>query len=399
MRRRITPALALFSALLFVLLAIPRSRSTAAIAAALLPAAASVALLAAADPIVRRAGLLLVSAAADSRSERVPDRLRRRRRRPAGCRADRRGGVHGGSSRRQHAVRVTVNTARVRVREASTRDGIDRGSTEPTHSSSYAGTGGSLRERRLRSGPHWRHSSRPARAVRGGVARDDIEAPDSPRHRGACVPASATDWHRAIAETGFRRRPSWRHRSSARARMCRKTFARGSAPPAACTCSRSLACTRESSSRSFSLLLRPVRSRLAVFLVGSFLLAVYLFVAGLMPSLVRAVVMLTVGGAARLADRDDEPLNLLAIAGVVIIAADPFAAATLSFQLSFLALAGILSLGPILERPLEGRIPAFSRHRSRLPPAPRLPRCPSCCSPSGSGTHRESWRPCCSCRW
>ena len=106
-----------------------------------------------------------------------------------------------------------------------------------------------------------------------------------------------------------------------------------------------------------SAMLRPVRSRLAVYLAGSALLAGYLFVAGLMPSLVRAVVMLTVGGAARLADRDDEPLNLLAISGIVIVAADPFAAATLSFQLSFLALAGILSLGPVLGRPLEGRVP------------------------------------------
>ncbi len=106
-----------------------------------------------------------------------------------------------------------------------------------------------------------------------------------------------------------------------------------------------------------SLLLRPVRSRLAVYLSGAVLLAAYLFIAGPMPSLVRAVVMLIVGGAARLADRDDEPLNLLAISGIVILAADPFAAAALSFQLSFLALAGILSLGPIIGRPLEGRVP------------------------------------------
>jgi competence protein ComEC len=108
-----------------------------------------------------------------------------------------------------------------------------------------------------------------------------------------------------------------------------------------------------------SLLLRPVRSRPAVFAAGTVLLAGYLFVAGLMPSLVRAVVMLVTGGAARLADRDDEPLNLLAISGIVIVAADPFAAGTLSFQLSFLALAGILALGPVIGRPLEGRVPRF----------------------------------------
>jgi competence protein ComEC len=79
--------------------------------------------------------------------------------------------------------------------------------------------------------------------------------------------------------------------------------------------------------------------------------------AGPMPALARAVVMLVVGGAARLADRDDEPLNLLALSGIVIVAVDPFAATTLSFQLSFLGLAGLLALGPTLARPLEGRVP------------------------------------------
>ena len=36
---------------------------------------------------------------------------------------------------------------------------------------------------------------------------------------------------------------------------------------------------------------------------------------------------------------------------------EPFQAFSLSFQLSFLALAGILVLGPLVRRPLEGRIP------------------------------------------
>ncbi len=106
-----------------------------------------------------------------------------------------------------------------------------------------------------------------------------------------------------------------------------------------------------------SLLLRPLRSRLAVFLAGAVLLGCYLFVAGPLPALARAVVMLVVGGAARLADRDDEPLNLLALSGIVIVAVDPFAAATLSFQLSYLALAGMLTLGPALARSLHGRVP------------------------------------------
>ena len=69
--------------------------------------------------------------------------------------------------------------------------------------------------------------------------------------------------------------------------------------------------------------------------------------------------MILVGGAALLLDRDREPLNLLSISGIAILLGDPFQASSLSFQLSFLALAGILAIGPLVQRPLEGRVPRF----------------------------------------
>ena len=95
------------------------------------------------------------------------------------------------------------------------------------------------------------------------------------------------------------------------------------------------------------------------FLLAALVLLFYQFLAGFFPSLLRATVMILVGGASLLLDRDAEPLNLLSISGIAIVCADPFQAFSLSFQLSFLALAGILVLGPLVRRPLEGRIPRF----------------------------------------
>ncbi|HYW85849.1 MAG TPA: ComEC/Rec2 family competence protein, partial [Spirochaetia bacterium] len=95
------------------------------------------------------------------------------------------------------------------------------------------------------------------------------------------------------------------------------------------------------------------------FFLAALVLLFYQFIAGFFPSLLRATVMILVGGASLLLDRDAEPLNLLSISGIAIVCIDPFQAFSLSFQLSFLALAGILALGPLLRRPLEGRIPRF----------------------------------------
>ena len=84
------------------------------------------------------------------------------------------------------------------------------------------------------------------------------------------------------------------------------------------------------------------------------------FLAGFMPSLLRATVMIVVGGVAVLLDRDREPINVLALSGIVLLAIDPFQCFTLSFQLSFLALAGILVLGALVQRPLSGILPRFA---------------------------------------
>jgi competence protein ComEC len=108
-------------------------------------------------------------------------------------------------------------------------------------------------------------------------------------------------------------------------------------------------------------LLRAARSRVLSVCAGGVLLAAYQLIAGPIPSLMRATLMLAAAGAADILDRDREPLNLLAIAGISMILIDPSEAASPSFQLSFLAIAGILLLGPLAARPLDGRLPPFLR--------------------------------------
>ena len=106
-------------------------------------------------------------------------------------------------------------------------------------------------------------------------------------------------------------------------------------------------------------LLQSVKERGIKLLLATVVLLFYQFCAGFMPSLLRATVMIIVGGIGFLCDRDAEPLNLLAISGIAILAADPSQAFSLSFQLSFLALGGILVLGPLVRRPLEGWLPRW----------------------------------------
>ncbi len=95
------------------------------------------------------------------------------------------------------------------------------------------------------------------------------------------------------------------------------------------------------------------------FLLATVVLLFYQLLAGFMPSLLRATTMIVIGGIALGLDRDQEPLNILALSGIVLLLIDPFQAFTLSFQLSFLALAGILAFGPLVQWPLESRLPRF----------------------------------------
>jgi ComEC/Rec2-related protein len=92
-------------------------------------------------------------------------------------------------------------------------------------------------------------------------------------------------------------------------------------------------------------------------LAAAVVLLGYLFLAGFRPSLFRAVIMILTAAIARLLDRDARPVNLLALAAIALVLVEPAAVLSFSFQLSFLAVAGILVLSPGLQRWLEGGLP------------------------------------------
>lgn len=97
------------------------------------------------------------------------------------------------------------------------------------------------------------------------------------------------------------------------------------------------------------------------------LLGVWLFVgvAGATPSLLRAAIMLTVWGISRFAYVRLHPLDVLAIAAFVILWFSPESLFSLSFQLSFAALLGIVLLYPYVRAVIPLR-PALWRWGAEL---------------------------------
>lgn len=87
------------------------------------------------------------------------------------------------------------------------------------------------------------------------------------------------------------------------------------------------------------------------------LLAFYALLTGGSPSVVRACIMLAFLLAAPLCRRDGDAPTALASALLFILLANPFAAASVSLQLSFAAMAGLLWLTPRLMRTLTGERP------------------------------------------
>ena len=110
-----------------------------------------------------------------------------------------------------------------------------------------------------------------------------------------------------------------------------------------------------------ALLVGKLASRLlgriqAVWLVVP-VLVVYVWMVGPRPSLMRALLLAVFGALFMLRDRRVGIGNLLAYVFLVMVAVQPASAGSLSFQLSFSALAGIVLLSPRIERMLSGRLP------------------------------------------
>ena len=88
--------------------------------------------------------------------------------------------------------------------------------------------------------------------------------------------------------------------------------------------------------------------------VGVPVLVFYAFLTGASPSVVRACIMVLFGLAAPLFQRDSDPPTTLSAALFLILLANPFAAASISLQLSFGAMAGLLWLTPRIQDLLLG---------------------------------------------
>jgi competence protein ComEC len=90
------------------------------------------------------------------------------------------------------------------------------------------------------------------------------------------------------------------------------------------------------------------------------LLAYYAILTGLRAPVLRATLMAGVGLACLLINREISPLVILSLAALFILALSPLSLFTASFQLSFIAVGGIIYLTPYLEKRLE-RIPLWLR--------------------------------------
>lgn len=80
------------------------------------------------------------------------------------------------------------------------------------------------------------------------------------------------------------------------------------------------------------------------------LLWFYAFVTGFSPSVTRAVLMFSVLIGAQLTQQKYEPLNALTLAALVLLVYNPLYLYDIGFQLSFLAMIGIFTIYPLIER-------------------------------------------------
>ncbi len=99
--------------------------------------------------------------------------------------------------------------------------------------------------------------------------------------------------------------------------------------------------------------LGPFRART----VACALAGAYLYLVGASPSVARAVLMFWVASASSAADRPQKPLATLSVVFVAAVALWPQSAHALSFKLSYLAVAGIATLGPSWEFGLRRALP------------------------------------------
>jgi competence protein ComEC len=79
----------------------------------------------------------------------------------------------------------------------------------------------------------------------------------------------------------------------------------------------------------------------------------YAFITGLSPSVLRAVTMFSLLSLGSAVNRRSSPINSLAVSAFLLLVYDPFLVLSVSFQLSYIAVTGILILYPMVERILK----------------------------------------------
>ncbi|MDR2659470.1 MAG: ComEC/Rec2 family competence protein [Spirochaetaceae bacterium] len=103
---------------------------------------------------------------------------------------------------------------------------------------------------------------------------------------------------------------------------------------------------------------RPLGLKTAA-LVGTIFILVYVFLVGVLPSLVRAAIMYVLGATAIIFALPSSAALTLGYSFIIQIIMHPDSGGTISFILSYLALAGILSLGQGIALLFRGRLPEF----------------------------------------
>jgi competence protein ComEC len=106
------------------------------------------------------------------------------------------------------------------------------------------------------------------------------------------------------------------------------------------------------------LLKRPLGLKGAA-IAGACIIALYCFLVGPLPSLNRAALMYLLGTLAILGALPRDGLSILCLSFVIQTAVSPGAGSSLSFILSYLALAGILTIGESLADLGRGKAPSF----------------------------------------
>lgn len=105
--------------------------------------------------------------------------------------------------------------------------------------------------------------------------------------------------------------------------------------------------------RSSEFLALRFNLRKSILVVTLPVIVCYLFLSGTAPATARSVIMIAVYVLALILEREVEPLNSLILAAMLILALSPAALFDVSFQLSFLALWGILVLTPLFMTPFS----------------------------------------------